>query len=67
MIIAYSEYISYKITEHAAIHHLFYAQLEWPPQALIGGEAYLAFFLLLELAFWTPFDWWFIYGNERQA
>jgi hypothetical protein len=31
------------------------------------GEVCLAFFLLLELAFWTPFDCWFIYGNKRQA
>jgi hypothetical protein len=37
------------------------------PQALIRGEAYLAFFLLLELAFWTPLGYWMIYGNERQA
>jgi hypothetical protein len=34
----------------------------WP-----GGEACLAFFLLLEPAFWTPLGCWIIYGNERQA
>jgi hypothetical protein len=31
------------------------------------GVAYLAFFLLLELAIGTPFGCWIIYGNERQA
>jgi hypothetical protein len=30
------------------------------------GEAYLAFFLLLELAVGAP-SCYFIYGNERQA
>jgi hypothetical protein len=56
-----------KIIEQAAIHHLFYVWLEWPPQALTMGEACLAFFLLLKLAFWTPIGRWFIYGNKRQA
>jgi hypothetical protein len=33
---------------------------------MIGGEVYLTFFLLLELAIGTPLGY-FIYGNERQA
>jgi hypothetical protein len=34
---------------------------------MTGGEACLAFFLLLELAIGTPLGFWIIYGNERQA
>jgi hypothetical protein len=34
---------------------------------LTGGEACLACFLLLDPAFWTPFSYWIIYGNESQA
>jgi hypothetical protein len=33
---------------------------------MTGGEAYLAFFLLLELAIRTALGY-FIYGNEMQA
>jgi hypothetical protein len=33
----------------------------------MGGEACLAFFLLLELAIMIPFGCWIIYGSERQA
>jgi hypothetical protein len=57
-----SEYISYKMTpgsekDYRASSNTSFilSVVEWPPQALTGGEACPAFFLLLELTFWTPF------------
>jgi hypothetical protein len=55
MITTIIEYISYKmtiglkkITKHTTMQWLFQAQTIEPPQAMTGGEAFLASFFLLE-------------------
>jgi hypothetical protein len=49
-------------------HHNSYSKrcLSEPPQVMTEGEAYLAFFLLLELDIGIP-SCRVIYGNEVQA